>query len=303
MHRLCGRTCPSALAPAAASARLPWRAPPQLPLRAAQETRAFGTTDGPFRHIAPKGRFVDRKKHYGQVLVMADVRMILETAEDALRQPGKEFPLPFWEVLAKRCIQSMHLFKPLELAMIARAFDTHDVKLKPRYDVYVPIVAQAAASKEFPGLAILVLTDVLPRRVQQADLMGLLGMLGRQAADVMWQLTPKHAVAILEALTSGGVRDRSLTARVAKKVSAHLVVPGAFGVADLAKAASVLAGQEHRDLQTLRGIADAVVELCEGDPSSAGADAARRVVAAFQALEVDEVPERLLRSAAAGVQP
>merc|ERR1712183_746600 len=99
--------------------------------------------------------------------------------------------------LAKRCIESMHLFKPLELAMIARAFDTHDVLLKARFDVYAPIAQQASTSEQVPGLAILVLTDVLPRRVQpkRADLKALMKMLGSQACDVMWELSPKHAVA------------------------------------------------------------------------------------------------------------
>lgn len=238
---------------------------------------------------------------------MADVRKILETLQDVLDEPSKQFPPAFWEVLAKRCIQSIRLFKPLELAIVARAFDTHSVELKPRHNIYAQIAQQAQTLGHFPGLAIWVLADVLPRRLkpEQADLTGLLQRLGRQATEVMWELPPQQAVMILEVLTQAGVKDASLSTRVAKKVSAYLEVEGALDAKDLAAAASALAGQQHRDLQTLRGIAEAVTELFAREPSVAGAEAAARVLAAFQALDVDaeNIPAELQQAASQASSP
>lgn len=267
---------------------------PLLPL----QRRDFSKTDGPFRHIRPS--FTERKKHYNEVLVMADVRKLLETLQDVLQEPHKTFPVQFWEVLAKRCIQSMHLLKPMELAIVARAFDIHSPALRPRFDVFVPIAEQAQARPQIPGLAVWVLADVLPRRVhaKKVELAGLVKKLGRHAAATMWEIPPKYAVALLEALTSAGVRDPSLSARVSKKVAAQLSVPGALSMQDLASAASALAGQEHRDLQTLNAIAEALADLYEDAPTPEGAEAAKGVLAAFHALDVDHASERLSRVAA-----
>jgi len=227
---------------------------------------------------------------------MADIRKLLETAQEVLSQPSREFPKPFWEVLAKRCIQSMHLLKPMELAIISRTFDVHNVELKPRYDVYHPIAEQARCSKHFPGLAVLVLAEVLPRKLdaEKADLNGLLKMLGRQAADVMWELSVSHAVRVLEALTVAGIRDAPLCSRVARKLAAQLEVRGAVRLEDLAAAASAFAGQDHRDLPLLLSIADATAVLCEEALSSDdAAKASRRVLDALEQLGVDDVLQHL----------
>lgn len=259
----------------------------------AQGRRSFGTTDGPFRYIKP--RFVEKKKHWNELLILGDRRKLLETAQDVLNEPNTEFPLPFWEILAKRCIQSMHLFEPLELAIIARAFDSHDVKLRFDLDIYGAIAKQALAGNNCPGLAILVLSDVLPRRRGGFKVEELLKKLGGQATDVMWELSPAHAVRVLSALSSAGIKDPALSGRVARKVVSHLAMSNDFSLKDLSKAASSFASQGHRDLDLFNSIAERVAALVE--ETGAGASAAREVRDSFAVLGIDSVPERLLRAA------
>jgi len=98
-----------------------------------QQRRPF-STDGPFRHIKPK--FVERKKHFNEVLILGDRRKLLDTAQDVLNDTGREFPRAFWEILAKRCIQILHLFDALELA-------------RPRY-LWKHRILSAAAARPAP---------------------------------------------------------------------------------------------------------------------------------------------------------
>jgi len=277
--------------------------PPALLLQSPILCRCFGTTDGPWRHIKPKPLVKEKKKHYGEVLTMASVRKLVETAQDAVNAPSTVYPLAFWEVMAKRCIQSMHLLNPLELAIVARAFDTHSVELKSRLDVYGQIAKYASGMTNFPGVAILIFTDILPRRIpsEKVDLTDLFKMLGRQLANVLFEVSAAHALRILEALTKVGVRDPPLCQRVARKVYVQLWVPDALDSDDLARAASIMAAQEHRDLPVLLAITNAASLACEDNPSTSTARAGEAVLAALDALTVDgaEEVERLRVATAA----
>lgn len=263
------------------------------------------TTDSPFKHMRPK--VVERKRHYNETLVMGDVRKLIETAQEVLSQQSKTFPRAFWEIFARRCIQSMHLFNPLELAIVARTFDAHDPQLRPWFDVYRPIAEQARGQardqKGFPGLAILVFSEIFPKRLDKGkiDVKSLLTMLGRQAAKVMWEFSPGHAIRVLATLTETGIRDASICARVAKKIEAQLGVPGSLELDELASLAWALSKQDHRDLVFFANLADYAASRCEEivDSKRGVADAAKalgRILEAFQTLGIDDVPARLRSS-------
>eukprot|EP00747_Dinoflagellata_sp_TGD_P185973 gnl/TRDRNA2_/TRDRNA2_42776_c0_seq1.p1 gnl/TRDRNA2_/TRDRNA2_42776_c0~~gnl/TRDRNA2_/TRDRNA2_42776_c0_seq1.p1 ORF type:complete len:312 (+),score=44.80 gnl/TRDRNA2_/TRDRNA2_42776_c0_seq1:32-937(+) len=251
--------------------------------------RAFSTTDGPFRHMRPK--FVDRKKHYGQVLVMADRRKLLETAQDVLNEPAKKLPLSFWEVFSRRCIQSMHLFEPLELAIVARAFDVHNIKIR-RLDIFGAAAGHARNFRSFPGVAVVVLMDIFSRRLASSG--PELEFLGRKSADSMWELSPRNAIFVLSTVTEAGVQDTALCSRVAAKANGQMEL---LVLEDLVRVTAALAGQGHRDLELLNRIADRTTTLCGETASSAAAEAAKQIASGFEKLEVD-VPEPLMRAAA-----
>mmetsp|Transcript_28468 Transcript_28468/g.78438 ORF Transcript_28468/g.78438 Transcript_28468/m.78438 type:complete len:306 (+) Transcript_28468:73-990(+) len=263
------------------------------------QRRSIGT-DGPYRHLKP--RFVERKKHFNEVLVTGDRRKLLETAQDVLNDRGLEFYRPFWEVFAKRCIRSMALFTPLEVAIVLRAFDVHSIQFKA-LDVYAAAVPHIRAARKIPGHAIVTFVDVLPRRwrVQKEELKELLVHLGCRAADVMWEIAPRHAARLLESLAAAGVRDAALSTRVARKLLLTIGDPGALDTQDLGVIAGALVGHAHRDLELLQGLARRVVEHCEGHPSEEGIAVAIRILESFHALEVDDIPEELQAMARAGM--
>jgi len=208
---------------------------------------------------------VEKKKHYSEVLVMANRRKLLETAQDLLNEVDRQFPRPFWEVFSKRCIRSMHLLEPLEVAMVVRALDAHDVQLRG-YDVYAVAAPRIRASQQVPGTAVVVLADVLPRRLflPRDELADLLRHLGRCAADVMWEMAPRHAVAVLDTLSSAGVRDPALSTRVARKLLAQLQSPSEaapISAQEVTTAAQAFVGQGHRDLDLLQALARLAVEF------------------------------------------
>lgn len=268
------------------------------------------TTDSPFRHI--KGNFVMRKRHYNETVVMGDVRKLMETAQEMLMQQSKEFPRAFWEVFAKRCLQSMHMLNATEMALVARTFDAHSPVLRQRFDVYRPIAMRVATLKErFPGMAVLALAEILPRRLptdDDQDVAGLLRTLGRHAVGALWELKPAHAVRVLEAVSEQGVKDASLTCRVAKKVHAQLGQEGVaspLSLPELASVGATMANQDHRDLDLFMTLADASTQLCEdalarGTGVHEAAESMKSLLASFEKLGIDAVPDQM-RAAAAEV--
>mmetsp|Transcript_17695 Transcript_17695/g.28752 ORF Transcript_17695/g.28752 Transcript_17695/m.28752 type:complete len:303 (+) Transcript_17695:64-972(+) len=264
---------------------------------ALRTSRAGVSTDGPWRHLRPN--IVEKKKHYGRVLVTADRRKILETAQDVLNEPDKHYGGRFWEVMSKRSIRSMHLFQPLELAILARAFDHHDVQMKG-LNVFKAIGDQArTTTSAFPGLAVLVMVDVLSRRLCTSDgkpwhgTADLMQRLGRHASSSMWELHCEHAVRVLEVLSALDIKDASLCLRVAAKVANEM---DGLSLKILGKAAVAFAGQGHRDVKLMRGIAEKASELC-ADGKDANEASARQVVESLVALEIEDVPEALLEVA------
>jgi hypothetical protein len=255
------------------------------------------STDGPWKWQRP--RFVEKKKHYGQVLVTADRRKLLETVQDVLNEPNLHYGGRFWEVMSKRCIRCMHLFKPLELAMIARAFDVHDVEMKG-LNVFKAIAERArSVTSGFPGLAVLVLADVLSRRLRAKGsgrwwpgTQDLMQRLGRHASNCMWELRPEHAIQVLGVLSDAEVKDPAICARVASKVKMQL---DSLKLESLVQAAIVFASHQHRDLELLRGIAEQVAARCYEHPDNEAL--ARRVLGSFVTLEIDDAPEVLLKAA------
>lgn len=257
-----------------------------------------------------KPKFVDRKKHFNEVLVMGDRRKLLETAQDMISEAGRVFPKPFLEVFSKRCIRSMHLFSACEMAIIARALDVHDVNV-PGIDVYGPLatrVLKLTAPREgMPGVAISVFADVLPRRLlyfSPEEKTDLLRALGKCASKAMWEIEPAYAVHLLRNLTNAGVRDTALCRRVARKVVVHLDFPGALELHDIADAATVFAIQKHRDLELFAGLAARAAKDCQEYVSPDGAAAAAAVLDAFTGLEIEmeaASTEELRRAAAQAV--
>merc|ERR1711937_493417 len=104
----------------------------------------------------------------------------------------------------------MHLFKPLELALVARAFDVHGVD----YGIHAALAAQVAnvvspsghlpgtgvnagagscsgvgaGSVPFPGVAIHVLADILSRQLKKGAKEALEALAGR-ARCIMWEIS------------------------------------------------------------------------------------------------------------------
>lgn len=253
------------------------------------------TSDGPFRYIKPN--FVTRKKHYNEVLVMADRRKLLETAQEVVDVPGTKLSRAFWEVFGKRCVKSMHLFQPLELAIVARAFDVHDVNLDG-VNVFGTIAERALVSEDVPGLAAFVLIDVFSRRlvVAKHEVKLLLASLGRHAANRLYELSAAHALHVVAALAAADVSDVSLRNRVAKKATVQIET---LDMDHLAKAAEVFAKQKHRDLQLFTAISERAMHLDSG--SAADAVAAKTVLDAYAALRISNAPEVLRTIAARAV--
>jgi len=252
--------------------------------------RAFGSTEGPFLGKKPGSwDLKDKKKHFNEVLIMADRRKLLETVQELLDEPGPERPKAFWEILARRCQQSLHLLNMLELAMVARAFDAHEPKLRKELDVFAPLAMQVRNARDVPGLAVIVLSDVLPRRMRapKEEVAEVMRCLARRAADVMWEIPPTYAVKLIKALSDAGVSDTPLCSRVARKLQMLLQhgSPQALPSKDLGVAAAAFAAQGFRDLELFKSLAEAVVEALQTMDSwqpNALADAEQ---AAWQVLE------------------
>eukprot|EP00927_Polykrikos_kofoidii_P033460 TRINITY_DN2828_c0_g1_i1.p1 TRINITY_DN2828_c0_g1~~TRINITY_DN2828_c0_g1_i1.p1 ORF type:complete len:365 (-),score=72.94 TRINITY_DN2828_c0_g1_i1:38-1132(-) len=278
--------------------------------------RSFSTTDGPFKYYKGKTDTFkkNRKKHYNEVLVFADRRKLLEVAQDLLNGALRDEVKPaFWEIYAKRCIKSMHLLTPLEIAIVLRSFDVYDVQLRGA-DVFAAAASFVRASKEVSGQAVVVLVDVFSRRlkVPREEMQDLLEHLGRQAANAMWEITPRGAVDILSTMSAVGAQDSALSARVARKVLMQLDVPGVLALEDLPVAAQAMAAQNHRDVDLLRGIATRIETIPMHEDAHAAAavedavrsEAAGRILASLEALEFDDVPLELQRLASrSGVKP
>eukprot|EP00933_Yihiella_yeosuensis_P069032 TRINITY_DN7513_c1_g5_i1.p1 TRINITY_DN7513_c1_g5~~TRINITY_DN7513_c1_g5_i1.p1 ORF type:complete len:323 (-),score=59.75 TRINITY_DN7513_c1_g5_i1:363-1331(-) len=269
--------------------------------------RNFGSTDGPF--LLKKPKFKDKKKHYGEVLVMADRRKLLETIQDVIDSPSTRYPDAFWQILAKRSIQSAHLLRPLELAIIAKAFHLHSPKLHRDLDVYPHIASQVRTATSVPGLAVIVFAEILPQRlrVAQDEITQLMQTLGRRAADVMWEIPVGHAIRILQALSVAGVQDRALCSRIAQKVSVQLE---SFPISldedeekssqslkpeDLGRAASSFASQGHRDLELFKGLAGALSKLISDRSAVTGRtateEASGKLLESLDMLGIDDLEE------------
>lgn len=219
---------------------------------------------------------------------MADRRKLLETLQDVIDSRRREFPAAFWEILSKRCLKSMHLLEPLELSILARAFDVHKPQLAPFLNVYRPMAVQVINSKSpVPGLAISVLTDILPRRLDKDQSRDLLRCLARRAADVMWEIPAEHAVKLLEELSKFGLQDASLCRRVAKKVQVYLSAGPGRGHDDLpGRVASAFAAQDYRDLELFRHLATMATDGLDSGASWAEVSA-RQVLQSAEKLEID----------------
>lgn len=88
------------------------------------------TSDGPFRNIKPTHNHTlrhERRKHYDDVLVMADVPKMVQVGIELLRGRlhAARLNRAFWEILAKRYIRSLHLFSVSEIHLMLQAFDLH----------------------------------------------------------------------------------------------------------------------------------------------------------------------------------
>eukprot|EP00439_Symbiodinium_sp_Y106_P075354 s988_g14.t3 len=261
--------------------------------------RTFATTDGPFLYRFKAKRLKWKKRHYNEVLVMADRRKLLETLQEVIDTPSKDFPKAFWEVLSKRCLKSLHLLEPMELAIVARAFDVHEPKLHRKLDVFQPLAAQVRSSTVVPGMAVLALTEILPRRLQgtkEDELAEIMRFLARCAADCMWEIPVQSAVVLLKGLAATGVRDAALCRRVSQKLQARLRHSSSLGPGLLGRAATAMAEQDFRDLELFRSLVDAAARQLQGgghegaEPRAEAETSARAVLEGVAWLRL-ELPE------------
>ncbi|CAE7807043.1 eryA [Symbiodinium sp. CCMP2456] len=261
--------------------------------------RTFATTDGPFLYRFKAKRLKWKKRHYNEVLVMADRRKLLETLQEVIDTPSKDFPKAFWEVLSKRCLKSLHLLEPMELAILARAFDVHEPKLHRKLDVFQPLAAQVRSSTVVPGIAVLALTEILPRRLQgtKEELAEIMRFFARCAADCMWEIPLESAVVLLKGLAASGVRDAALCRRVSQKLQARLRHGWSLRPGLLGRAATAMADQDFRDLELFRCLLNAAARGLEGLAASqeeelrAEAETSARAVLQGVALLRLELPE------------
>lgn len=274
------------------------RQPPSVGV-VTETKRAFGSTEGPFLGRKPGSwDLKEKKKHFNEVLIMADRRKLLETVQDLLDEPGQQRPKAFWEILAKRCQQTLHLLNMLELAMVARAFDVHEPKLRKELDVFAPLAAQVRNARDAPGLAVIVLSDVLPRRMRapKEEKAEVMRCLARRAADVMWEIPAPHAVKLIKALSDAGVCDTPLCSRIARKLRMLLQQGSSQAVPlnDLGVAAVAFAAQGHRDLELFRSLADAAAEAFQTLDSwqlNALADAEKAAWQVLESLDVLDIKD------------
>ncbi|CAK9064376.1 Erythronolide synthase, partial [Durusdinium trenchii] len=260
------------------------------------------STEGPFLYRYKAKRITWRKRHYNEVLIMADRRKLLETLQDIIDFRGKEFPTAFWEVLAKRCLKSMHLFEPLELSILARAFDRPDMA-GSRRDVFGPMAAQVLASRHVvPGPAVTVFAKILPRRLKEDNARDLLKFLARRAAEVMWEIPMHNAVALLEELSKAGEQDSALCRRVAAKIGALLPSEYYFieqnDAALPGRAALAFAAQGHRNLLLFQHLADVALKHLQGSqPAIDSVQSAQKVLDSMEQLDIETHEASSLRSA------
>lgn len=249
--------------------------------------RTFATTDGPFLYRFKAKRLKWKKRHYNEVLVMADRRKLLETLQEVIDTPSKDFPKAFWEVLSKRCLKSLHLLEPTELAIVARAFDVHEPSLHRRLDVFQPLAAQVRSSTVVPGIAVLALSEILPRRLQGAkeeELAEIMRFFARCAADCMWEIPLESAVVLLKGLAASGVRDAALCRRVSQKLQARLRHGSSLRAGLLGRAATAMADQDFRDLELFRCLVDAAARGLEGQEEELRAEAETSARAVLQGV-------------------
>eukprot|EP00434_Breviolum_minutum_P001499 symbB.v1.2.001322.t1/scaffold57.1/size370615/31 len=249
----------------------------------------YASTEGPFLRYKAKN-ITWKKRHYNEVLIMADRRKLLEALQDVIESPGRKYPRAFWEILSKRCLKSMHLLEPVELSIVARAFDIHQPKLRPELDIYRPMAVQVLNSRSaVPGLAVIVLADILPRHLKtQDESRDLLSFLARRATDVMWEIPIEYAE-----LSKTGAQDAALCRRIAKKLQVHLpddddVLPG--------RAASVFAAQDYRDLELFRRLSTVATSAVQGQTANAN-ESAQQVLDGAEKLAIDIEEASALRSA------
>ncbi|CAE7186698.1 eryA [Symbiodinium pilosum] len=255
--------------------------------------RSFATTETPFLYRFKAKRLKWKKRHYNEVLIMADRRKLLETLQEVIDAPGKQFPKPFWEVLSKRCIKSMHLLEPLELAIVARAFDVHQPELRKDMDVFPSLAAQVRDSRSFvPGMAIIALSEIFPRRLRhKEEVAELMKLFARRAANCMWEIPVDAAVSLIEELAASGVKDAALCRRVAKKLQIRLTSDlWEPNLGLLGQAAAALAAQDFRDVELFRSLVESAARCLEGSDGSADRASGRAVLDSLEVLKL-ELPE------------
>jgi len=260
----------------------------------------FGSTEGPWLYRKPKEVF-NRKKHFNEVLIMADRRKLLETLQDVLDKPQGNYPKAFWEILAKRCIKSIHLLNPLELSIAARAFDVHEPKIRRDLDIFPSLAAEVRNAQHVPGLALIILAEVLPKRLKVSKEEGaeLMRHLARRAADVMWEIPAGHAVRFVKALSDAGVREPALCGRVGSKLRMRLELEEQtpysteLTAKDLGLAAAAFAAQGHRDLELFRCLARSAAVGLHGNPEGLedAEQSAWQVLESLDTLGIEELEE------------
>uniref|UniRef100_A0A0G4HBQ6 RNA-editing substrate-binding complex 6 protein domain-containing protein n=1 Tax=Chromera velia CCMP2878 TaxID=1169474 RepID=A0A0G4HBQ6_9ALVE len=164
-------------------------------------------------------RFRMRKarKDYRTVLICADVKKLVETAEELLLDGSLKKKKAFWEIFSKRTIASMHLLKALDMAMIARAFDAHgkDTGVFASMASHLPGLAG-----NFTGLSLLTLVDIFSRRYRKDA--GAFSLLASEVPNVMYELSAEDLIHLLHCFKKGGHADLVLCRRAARKVMARV---------------------------------------------------------------------------------
>ncbi|CEM18599.1 unnamed protein product [Vitrella brassicaformis CCMP3155] len=239
------------------------------------------TSDGPQRSIRFKLRPI--RHDYQNVLVNADVRHLVQTAEKLLVDVGTKKKRAFWEIFSKRAKLSMHLLQPLDMAIIGRAFDEHDKDTGVFQEMAAMIPLRIT---RFDGLSLVAMADLLSRRAKKA--MDTFRSLCSHLPNVMHQLSLNDIVQLLFALDRVDHIDRTVCRRVSRKVAARLSHPETktqVEAATIAGLAAAFALHQYRSHPLYRLIARRAVMLAdEFDTPSLG-----RLFHAFNSLSLDSV--------------
>jgi len=171
-----------------------------------------GSSDGPWKRL--KFRVGKLRRDFQRTLINGDVKTLVSTAQELLRDPNVVKSRGFWEIFSKRVEASVHLLSPLDAATICSSFDKCD-KATSLYSTCATTVPRM--KKPFSGTAIKMLIQVLSKRTP--DNKSVMKFLTQRVPDAMYQLSVDDIVVILQALKGMDYTSELVCGRMMSKVA------------------------------------------------------------------------------------